>query len=159
MQRQVEWLSDMCAWITRGVVLVTGILLIINLLVSVFFRYVVGYALSWPEELSMLLFTWIVLLTGSLGVKEGFHVRLTVLFSRLPPYGQRVLSGLITAFIVFFGAVLCYSGKEMVSRTLGNISATIGYPLELINSSAMVSGALIVVHGLRLLLWPTEKGS
>jgi TRAP-type C4-dicarboxylate transport system permease small subunit len=158
MRKAIDRLSHWCARITQAVVLVAGIMLILNLLIAIFFRYVVGYALSWPEELSMLLFTWIVFLTGSLGVREQFHVQLTIVLNRLPPPARHVLSMVITGAIVFFGIVLCYSGKDMVDRTLGNISATIGYPLELINSSAMVGGALIVVHGLCLLL-TTEKGS
>lgn len=157
MRKAIDRLSHWCARITRAVVLVAGIMLILNLLIAIFFRYVVGYALSWPEELSMLLFTWIVFLTGSLGVREQFHVQLTIVLNRLPPPARRVLSMAIIGTIVIFGLVLCYSGKEMMGRTLGNISAIIGYPLELINSSAMVGGALIVVHGLCLLLTPEKE--
>jgi TRAP-type C4-dicarboxylate transport system permease small subunit len=157
MRKAIDRLSQWCARITQAVVLVAGIMLILNLLIAIFFRYVVGYALSWPEELSMLLFTWIVFLTGSLGVREQFHVQLTIVLNRLPPPARRVLSMAIIGTIVIFGLVLCYSGKEMMGRTLGNISAIIGYPLELINSSAMVGGALIVVHGLCLLLTPEKE--
>ena len=102
MRKPMEWLSHWCAQVTRALMLILGILLIICLLVAVFFRYVVGYALSWPEELSMLLFTWIVFLAGSLGVREEFHVRLTIVLSRFTPPFRKVLSMLITAFIVFF---------------------------------------------------------
>jgi TRAP-type C4-dicarboxylate transport system permease small subunit len=137
--------------------LILGILLIICLLVAVFFRYVVGYALSFPEELSMLLFTWIVFLAGSLGVREASHVRLTLVLKRLSPSVQKVSSMVITALIISFGAVLLYSGKDMVFRTFGSISATIGYPLALINSSAIVGGALIMLHGLSHLLIPGKE--
>jgi len=157
MGNPIEWLSNWCARITTVLLLITGSMLTITLLIAVFFRYVVGYALSWPEELSMLLFTWIVFLAGSLGVREGFHVRLTIVLNRFAPQAQKVLSMAITVAIIFFGIVLLYSGKDMVTRTFGSISATIGYPLALINSSAIVSGALIFIHGLRLLLRPDKE--
>jgi TRAP-type C4-dicarboxylate transport system permease small subunit len=137
--------------------LILGIMLIACLLVAVFFRYVVGYALSFPEELSMLLFTWIVFLAGSLGVREASHVRLTLVLKRLAPSVKKITSMCITVLIIFFGAVLLYSGKDMVSRTFGSVSATIGYPLALINSSAIVGGALIVLHGLSQLLIPGKE--
>lgn len=157
MRNLIDGVSTWCARITQVVVLITGIGLVLNLLIAIFFRYVVGYALSWPEELSMLLFTWIVFLTGSLGVRERFHVRLTIVLNRLPVPVERILSILINSAVILFGGVLCYSGKEMVTRTLGNISATIGYPLELINSAAIVCGGLIIIHGLRVLLIPEKE--
>ena len=157
MVKPLEWLSHGCAQITRALMLILGVVLILCLLTAVFFRYAVGYALSWPEELSMLLFTWIVFLAGSLGVREGFHVRLTFILNRFPPSVQKILSIMITALIISFGAVLLYSGKDMVSRTFGSVSATIGYPMALINSAAIVSGALIMIHGMSHLLMPEKE--
>ena len=157
MRKPTEWLSHWCARVTRGLLLILGILLIVCLLVAIFFRYVVGYALSWPEELSMLLFTWIVFLAGSLGVREGSHVRLEIVLKRLTPAMKQAMSMFITAAVILFGAVLVYSGKDMVSRTFGSISATIGYPMALINSSAIVGGVLIMIHGLRHLLFPEKE--
>jgi TRAP-type C4-dicarboxylate transport system permease small subunit len=157
MGRSMEWLSHWCAQVTKVLMLILGNLLVICLLIGVFFRYVVGYALSFPEELSMLLFTWVVFLTGSLGVREAFHARLTFVLNRFPPPAQKMLSLLITALIISFGAILLYSGKEMVTRTSGSVSAVMGYPLSLINSSAIVSGALIMIHGLRNLMMPEKE--
>lgn len=157
MGKPIERLSRWCGQVTKVLMLVLGILLIACLLIAVFFRYVVGYALSFPEELSMLLFTWIVFLAGSLGVRESSHVRLTLVLKRLAPSTQKLVSMLITGLIIFFGAVLLYSGKDMVSRTFGSLSATIGYPLALINSSAIIGGALIMIHGVARLLIPEKE--
>lgn len=152
MAATVEWLSRWCARATMVAVLALGIALVVCLLISIFFRYVIGQALSWPEELSMFLFTWLVLLTSSLGVREGFHVRLSILFERLPSPIRKVLARLITLAITAFGAILIYSGNDLVVRAAGHLSATIGYPLEIINCSTSVCGALIVVHSLSCLL-------
>jgi len=157
MRKPFEWLSGQCALLTKALMLILGVALVICLLIAVFFRYVVGYALSWPEEISMLLFTWTVFLAGSLGVREHFHVRLVLILNRFPSSIQKVLSLFITVSIILFGAVLAYSGKDMVSRTFGSISATIGFPMALINSSAIVGGGLIVIHGLRHLLFAVKK--
>ena len=144
----IEWASKWCARITTAAVLAIGILLVLCLLISIFFRYVIGYALSWPEEISMLLFVWLVLLAGSLGVREGFHVRLNVLFKRLPPSTRTVVGSLITLAITAFGAVLVYSGRDLVVRTAGSFSATIRYPMEILYYPVPLCGALIILHGL-----------
>jgi len=145
-------LSDLCAWVTKAMVVLLAVALILCLLIAIFFRYVVGQALSWPEELSMLLFAWLVLLASSLGVREGFHVRLTVIFNRFPSPLRKGMSYSIISLLIAFGAVLFWSGQDLVVRTSGNLSATLGYPLEIINSSAPVCGVLIVIHGLYRLL-------
>lgn len=158
MRMPLEWLSCKCALLTKALMLILGISLILSLLISVFFRYVIGYALSWPEEISMLLFTWTIFLAGSLGVRENFHVRLVLILKLFPPSVQKILSLIITILIIVFGMILAYSGKDMVSRTFGSISATIGYPMAVMNSSAIVGGVLIVIHGLRHLISPDKEG-
>ena len=144
----IEWASKWCGRVTTIAVIVIAVLLVGCLLVSIFFRYIIGYALSFPEELSMLLFAWLVLLAGSLGVREGFHVRLTIVTNQFPSIIRGILAPLITLGITVFGGVLVYSGQDLVVRTVGNISATIGYPIEILYYPVPVCGALIIVHGL-----------
>jgi TRAP-type transport system small permease protein len=158
MARILDWVSRLCARGTNIAVIIIAVLLVGSLLVSIFFRYIVGYALSFPEELSMLLFAWLILLTGSLGVREGFHVRLTIVTNALPSTIQRVLTFLITIGIMVFGGVLLYSGQGLVARTIGNISATIGYPIEILYYPAPVCGALIILHSLSNLFKPKKEG-
>jgi len=144
----IEWASKWCARITAAAVLAIAVLLVVCLLISIFFRYVIGYALSFPEELSMLLFAWLVLMAGSLGVREGFHVRLTIFTNYFPSIIRKVLACLITVGIIVFGGVLVYSGQDLVVRTAGDLSATLRYPIELLYYPVPVCGILIIVHGL-----------
>ncbi|MBW1690894.1 MAG: TRAP transporter small permease [Deltaproteobacteria bacterium] len=153
----LDWVSKWCARGTTAAVLIIAVLLVVCLLVSIFFRYIIGYALSFPEELSMLLFAWLVLLAGSLGVREGFHVRLTIVTNKLPNAIQKLLTFLITTGVMVFGGILLYSGQGLVARTVGNISATIGYPIEILYYPAPVCGALIILHSLSNLFNPKKE--
>jgi len=148
MARIIEWASKWCARGTTVAVVILAVTLVVTLLISIFFRYVIGYALSFPEELSMLLFAWLVLLAGSLGVREGFHVRLAIFVNRLPSPLRRTLDFLINASIMVFGGILVYSGRDLIVRTTGDLSATIGYPIELLYYPAPLCGFLIIVHSL-----------
>jgi TRAP-type C4-dicarboxylate transport system permease small subunit len=154
----IEWVSKWCGRVTTVVVIAIAVLLVLCLLVSIFFRYVIGYALSFPEELSMLLFAWLVLLAGSLGVREGFHIRLTIVTNTLPPTIRNVLARLVTLGIMVFGGVLLYSGQDLVVRTAGDLSATIRYPIEILYYPAPICGALIILHSLSHLFNLKEEG-
>jgi len=47
-----------------------------------------------------------------------------------------------------FGALLLYSGRDLVARTQDSLTATLRLPTDLVNWSAIVGGALIFVHAL-----------
>lgn len=143
--------SRICATLTGIVVVLLASCLVFSLVTSIFFRYVVGQALSWPEEISLILFTWLVLLAGSLGVREGFHVRLTIVTSRLPLGMQMVLDKAITVAIGTFGVILIYSGYDLVERTAKHLTPTLRLPLDWLNYSAPVCGILIALHCLSIL--------
>lgn len=142
----LEKASALLARITGIVVVILCAILVGCLLTSVFFRYVIGQALSWPEEISLIIFTWLVLLTGSLGVREEFHVKLTLFSSRLPGLYRRILEMAIQVVIAAFGLVLVYSGYDLVQRTAHHLTPTLRLPLDWVNYSASVCGFLIFLH-------------
>jgi TRAP-type C4-dicarboxylate transport system permease small subunit len=141
-------ISRIFAKISAVMIVALASCLIGSLLISVFFRYVVGQALSWPEEISLILFAWMVLLAGSLGVREEFHVRLTIVVSRLPGPVRMVLDRAIVLAVIGFGAILIYSGYDLVERTAKHLTPTLRMPLDVLNYAAPVCGVLIVIHGL-----------
>lgn len=148
MFKLLEKLSRRLARITGWIVVLLAAALVATLGVSIFFRYVVGRALSWPEEISLMLFAWLTLLSGSLGVREDFHVRLTLLTDRLPSPAARSLEVLTTSGVALFGLMLIYSGADLLARTMEHLTPTLRLSLDWVNWSAPVCGALILVHAL-----------
>ena len=77
-------LSD---WINRCVQYIGFVqlsLMTLIIILQVFYRYVLGSSLSWSEESARFLFIWVVLLGASMGVKESFHVSVTLFKDMLP---------------------------------------------------------------------------
>lgn len=155
----LEKISALVARLTGIIVVFLCLGLVGSLLISVFFRYVVGQALSWPEEISLILFTWLVLLAGSLGVREEFHVKLTVFSSRLPHLYQRILEMIITGLIALFGLILVYSGYDLVQRTAEHLTPTLRLPLDWVNYAASVCGILIFLHAAAALVRSDKGGA
>ncbi len=110
---------------------------------QVVMRYVFGNAPSWTEELALLMFSWCIMGGIALGVREGFHVRLDILLTALPPFLSRWIETGIGAATAVFGAYLTWSGLRFVDVTSGSVSAAIGYPIEFLHALAPVAGALI----------------
>jgi TRAP-type C4-dicarboxylate transport system permease small subunit len=154
----IEWLSRQLARLTGIMLVLLASGIVMSLLISIFFRYVVGQALSWPEEISLIMFTWLVLLGGSLGVREGFHVRLKVFTDRLPVPLFRILERFTEACIMGFGIFLAYGGVDLVRRTATNLTPTLRLPMDWLHYSVPSCGILIALHALAWLLRRDREG-
>ncbi len=122
---------------------------------QVVLRYVFNVTLSWSEELSLALFTWIVLLMAALGVREGFHVRMDLLADPAPARQARAICArqAIHSRHVAAGRFprLVRAGAILPIRA-ASTSAAIGYPIELLHASALVCGFLITLFALEAML-------
>ena len=112
---------------------------------QVVMRYFFHRAPSWTEELAVLMFAWASLGALALGVREGFHVRLTLLLDTAPPAVRAVGERVLDAVTAFVGAYLAWAGWRFVDMTSGSVSAAIGYPIEALHVMAPVCGVLVML--------------
>lgn len=123
-------------------------------------RYVFGSPPSWTEEMAITLFGWIIMLAGSVGVRENFHVAIDFMTRDATSRLRVLIARAVLALTAVFGVVLSYSGYSYVMETRGLLSAALQYPIELLHLSALASGLLICLHSVaRLLEGPGEGGS
>jgi len=150
----LDWLSDAVARATVLVVVLAASLMMIALILQVFSRYVLGATFVWTEELALLLFTWIVLLTATVCIRENSHVRLGLLVDALPPLPRAVWQRLVALLVLVFCLILLTSGWDYLARTTGRYSAAIRYPIEWLHAAAPVAGALGALHAFVRFLRP-----
>lgn len=152
MRRSVEIIAAALRWSLIAAVAV----MLACIAVQVVMRYVFRQALSWSEEVAILMFAWAALGGLALGVREGFHVRLTVILDVLPvrvrPWAERAID-LLTAAL---GAYLVWSGWRYVDFTRGSTSAAIAYPIEILHGIAPVAGAFVLLFSLERLVFPKQ---
>ena len=89
---------------------------------------------------------------AALGVREGFHVRMSLLIQRLPSGARRWAEQGIHFATTAVGGFLAWSGWRYFADTRGTTSAAIGYPIELLYASALVCGVLIALFALEALI-------
>ena len=114
--------SSFCDWLNRQVALLTALLLFAMLIFSsfaVFFRYVMGDAINWAEDVLLPAFVWVSLLGVSIAFRYKAHIRVDSLQNLLPASLQKQLNRLIQLSIISFSAYLTIQGAKVVLATRG----------------------------------------
>jgi TRAP-type C4-dicarboxylate transport system permease small subunit len=105
-------------------VLMAAILAVLGL--QVFTRYVLGNPLSWTEEVARHLFIWMVFFGASAAIRDGTHVSIDLLVSRLP----KGLHAVVTA----------------VNRMWSLPTATLEIPIGLVYVVLPISAVLMMIR-------------
>lgn len=145
------------AYLLKASLVVAMATMLIALAIQVIGRYVFLRAPSWSEELAVLAFSWATMGGLALGVREGFHVALTLFVDLLPAGGRRAWSRAISLATIVLGAWLAWSGVRFLDATSGSVSAAIEYPIEVLNVMAPIAGCLMALFAFERLIWPLES--
>jgi TRAP-type C4-dicarboxylate transport system permease small subunit len=132
--------------------------------VNVVLRYGFGSGIAASEELSRLLFVWMVFIGAAAGYPAGEHMAFT---SLLPPLERRLGAGFMRAVATFIhacvvlGCVLVGWGAwQQVVVGMDSTSVVLGYPVALLPLPAFLASVFIGVVALKDLLTarPTVRG-
>lgn len=133
-----------------------ALIMVASLLLGVFYRYALDDALVWSDEVAALAFTWTVFLFASSLVREGGHVRVTLLIDALPLLAAEILERLIMLLVFGFGMLMLWTGWNFAEFTVGQVSPAVRYPVWFKNAAVPAGGLLISIHAIILLVRPTR---
>ncbi|MDW7674487.1 MAG: TRAP transporter small permease [Bacillota bacterium] len=89
--------------------------MVIIIFLQVFFRFVIKASLPWSEELARYIMAYAVFIGGSIAAKEGAHIGINVIVSRLP----KPLDNYMRTFALFlafvFSVILVYLAFLIIS--------------------------------------------
>jgi C4-dicarboxylate transporter DctQ subunit len=131
---------------TIGGLLLLGVTLLAIL--QVILRYVFNYAIIWSEELSRLLFVWIVMLGAALGLSYGKHMVIEFIPQRLP----KAIAGWITLALQLMGLMFLWvvmaKGIPLLELTRSDYYVTLPFPVMYAYLAAVVGAALMMFYWL-----------
>lgn len=122
LSRVSEAASSLVRWFAGlGLMLMTAIIAW-----QVFARYVLNDSPAWGEQAALLLMIWYVMFAAAAGVREGFHIRISVFADNLPPKLRRIVNLLSHAIVGLFGLAMVWWGIELVRETWQHVIPTLG---------------------------------
>ncbi|PIE64923.1 MAG: hypothetical protein CSA26_06205 [Desulfobacterales bacterium] len=129
-----------------SILIIQGIALVAIICLAVFFRYVVGAALSWPEEVAGILFVWYTLLGIVFLVSSNSHIAFDILEKKAPPLIGIIINILSHLIIMAYAAVMVYYGWKYLKAFPYETSAAAGINLTWLKSAIPISGGLIISY-------------
>lgn len=143
---RLDQLSLRLGWVTDRAAAGLLLLLVFDVWLGVFARYVVPLPLTFTEELARYLMIWVALLAVSSCISRREHIGVQVLFEQLPAGVRRILLGLLDALGIAFFAFLTLYGLGMVERGAKTFTMIYGMSKALPFAALPVGAALATVQ-------------
>ena len=104
--------------------------MIVVVTAQVLWRYVFDNSLDWTEEFSRHVFVWMTFVGAALAVKEGTHIRVSILVDMLPVKMKNYLASVYLVLIVIFLGLVAFFGFQQVNLTAGQRTSGLDLPLN-----------------------------
>ncbi|MEZ5652905.1 MAG: TRAP transporter small permease [Burkholderiaceae bacterium] len=109
----MDWLNQRLLGLCKLAMIVLVGAIAADIFVGVFYRYVIGDALAWYEEVAQYLMVWMVFCGSPLVLKQGGHISLGLVVNRFSPRLRMLAHALIFAIVFAFLCLLFYHGAGL----------------------------------------------
>jgi TRAP-type C4-dicarboxylate transport system permease small subunit len=123
--------------------------MIVNVALGVFTRYVLQDSLPWSEELGRYLMVWCGFLGCGIAMKEDGHVGVTMVIDLLPPELRRIALLFGRAIIMVFLAVVFIKSLSLLDTLKIQKSSAMEIPMAIPYASVTAGMALMFIENIR----------
>ena len=151
----MNWLTTINSRLSRWAmyIAVAGLIGIVIVVVSsVFWRYVLNDSPIWSEQVALLLVIIVAMSGASAGVRDEGHIGLESLIGLLPEKTQFWIGSLVGVLTVFFGALLCWGATKMGLAVMPNIIPTLHISEFYRYLPCIIAGVLIMSFSIEHLI-------
>ena len=120
--------------------------LVFLLFINILFRFVFHLPIDWTEEISMLLFTWIVFLGAAVIQKKNGHVRIQILYDRCSPKVRLFLKSIGDVFVLFLLVILIIESEKLVRYQFHTLTTSLMLPYSIFSFSMLISVLLMLAY-------------
>lgn len=125
---------------------------------QVFARYVLHAAPAWTEQAALLLMLWFILFAAAAGVREGFHIQLTLVQDKLSEKGRLRLRQACHTLVLLFGLIMAYGGVGLAVETWSHRIPILGLSRGFGYIPVCLAGLLIALFSAEHLIVESKGG-
>ncbi|MBF7097305.1 TRAP transporter small permease [Alkalibacter mobilis] len=128
------------------------VFMILFVSLNVFTRYIIGYSMSFSEEVAYLSFTYVVFFGICMLFKYQALVAIDVLVERFPEKVQKFVEVFIYAFLTVVNAILIYYSVILTVQAWGRPTASLRIPYSFVDAPAVYAFTVMFVYSVRFLI-------
>lgn len=113
--------------------------------IEVGLRYLFSSSLIFTEELARYLMVWIVFLGSAIAVRDGAHIRISMLLNRMPSNVQKWVTIVAEVLTLVFLSVVVVEGVRILPKQLTQIPVTFDVPLFYFYLAIPVGSLLMMI--------------
>jgi TRAP-type C4-dicarboxylate transport system permease small subunit len=144
-------MRHLAARLQRGAELVAAAMfaaLFGTFLIQIFTRYVLNNPTAWTQELTLVLYIWVVFWTCSFILHERDHITFDLISASLPPRGRRLLAATATALVVVAFGIALAPAFDYISFMKIVRTPVLRLPFDLVYSIFIVFLVSVMAAGL-----------
>ena len=109
-------------------------------------RFILKVPLPWSEEIARYMFLWLTWVGASYATKERKHVRIDIIYEKLPVKGKKICTAISTVIWIVFLAVMVYLSVRLTASVAsgGQIAVGSGIPMWIPYASIPVGMGLML---------------
>ena len=138
--------------LVERVCIVLMTVLVADVFLGVWSRYVMHATFQWYDEVARLCFVWMIFLGAAVAVRRGAHFRLHLLIDRFGTTTRRRVDLVVTLVVIAFAAVLLVGGIAIAPLARRQVTDALEISMLWFYGALPVGGALMIVFALPQLL-------
>ncbi len=134
--------------VVERVCIVLMAVLVADVFLGVWSRYVMQATFQWYDEVARLCFVWMIFLGAAVAVRRGAHFRLHLLVDRLRPAMRRRVDLIDTLIVIAFATVLVAGGIAILPIARRQVTDALEISMVWFYGALPVGGALMILFAL-----------
>ncbi len=118
---------------------------------QVFFRYVVGSSLVWSEEVSKIIFFYIIYLGASIAIRSNSFATVDYLYQFFPSKLKKYVDILIWLMVVLFLILIVVLGTQITLNTMSQITPALEMPQAVVYAAVPIGSIVMCLASISLL--------
>jgi len=143
--------------LVERVCIVLMAVLVADVFLGVWSRYVMRATFQWYDEVARLCFVWMIFLGAALAVRRRAHFRLHLLIDHFGVSARRRVDILVTLIVIAFAAVLVAGGIAIAPLARRQVTDALEISMLWFYGALPVGGALMILFALPQ-LWSLVRG-
>ena len=114
----LKFLNERLEEIFLVILMIAATLLVAAAVVT---RFILKVPLPWSEEIARYMFLWLTWVGAAYATKERKHVRIDIVYEKLPEAGKKICTAISTVIWIIFLAIMVYLSVRLTASVASGV--------------------------------------